>query len=572
MTRAVVAFAALAWCALSPSLLAARPVAVDSGEQRLHAYARARLAEVDGALDLAARAYREAVSLDPASPELARRGYRQAVLAGDRDLALHMARSLDAAGQLSRDGSVLMLIDALDRRQWTEAAARVDRLEAEGNLAFLAPYMRSWLSLATGDYAPLVMPPESTPAGFATHYVKEQSLLLALARGDRAGAAEAYAALGEDAETLGPEERGIIAVSLAKLGLRDHALALLDEGLDGGLDGDAAAKDGAALLRRLTKLYRKRRLTPQYGLAMLMNRLAGDLRSQDEGVATFSIARMAAFADPASDDVRVTVARAALAADYPDLAYAEAGKVRPASPAWFGAQMVQVRALVRQDSPAEALNRATALVEQDKGSARAWRMVGDIRMQQDGFAEAAQAYQQARAAMGEREDAALLLQLGGALERAGQWNEARPLLERVVELAPDSAVALNHLGYALADRGEDLPRALTLLHKANRIRPREPAYVDSLGWAYFRSGDYAKALPLIQSAVEAEPDNSELNEHLGDVLWAMGRRFEARYAWGAALIGLDEESSRAAEDRQRLNGKLDGGPAQNGREANPARP
>ncbi|MGE4429900.1 MAG: tetratricopeptide repeat protein [Sphingobium sp.] len=561
------AAAALAWCALSPLLfpspaLAARSTVEEGGEQRLHAYARARLAEANGALDAAALAYREAVTLDPDSPELARRGYRQAVLAGDRDLALRMARSLDAAGQLSRDGSVLLLIDALDRRQWTEAASRIDRLETEGNLAFLAPFMRSWLSLAMDDYAPPVIPPESSPAYFATHYSKEQSLLLALARGDRDGLAEAYAALGDDAEVLGPEERGIIAVRLAKLGQRDLALDLLD----GGTMAGESAKDGAESLRRLTKLYRKHKLTPQYGLAMLMNRLAGDLRGQDESVATLSIARMAGFADPASDDVRVTVARAALAADYPRFAYDEAGKVPSASPAWFDAQAVQVRALIRQDNAAEALGRATALVEQDKGSARGWRMLGDIHMQQNSFAEAAQAYQQARTAMGDREDAALLLQLGGALERAGHWDEARPLLERVVELAPDSAVALNHLGYALADRGEDLPRALALLQKANRIRPREPAYVDSLGWAYFRSGDFAKALPLIQSAVEAEPDNSELNEHLGDVLWGMGRRFEARYAWRAALVGLDEDEAQAAENRQRLNDKLDG------KEQNPARP
>lgn len=569
------AAAALAWCALSPSplLAAAQPVAADGGDPRLHAYARARLAEVDGALDAAAIAYREAIRLDPASLELARRGYRQAVLAGDRDLALRMARSLDAAGQLSRDGTVLLLIDALDRRQWQEAAARIDRLEAEANLALLAPFMRSWVSLAMGDYVPPVMPPASSPGSFAQHYRNEQTLLLALARGDRAGLAEAYAALGEDAEALGPEERGIMAARLAKLGQRDHALALLDGGPDDdgtardGMARDGMARDGAAaLLGRMTKLYRKRKLTPQYGLAMLMNRLADDLRGQDEGVATLSIARMAGFADPASDDVRVTIARSALMADYPHLAYAEAGKVRPNSAAWFDAQTVQVRALVRQDQPAGALSRATALVEQDRDSARAWRLLGDIRMQQNGFAEAAQAYQQARAVSGGQDDAALLLQLGGALERAGRWDEARPLLERVVELAPDSAVALNHLGYALADRGEDLPRALTLLHKANRIRPREPAYVDSLGWAYFRSGDYAKALPLIQGAVEAEPDNSELNEHLGDVLWAMGRRFAARYAWQAALVGLDEESGQAADSVRRLKDKLDGGGQ------NPARP
>jgi tetratricopeptide (TPR) repeat protein len=286
--------------------------------------------------------------------------------------------------------------------------------------------------------------------------------------------------------------------------------------------------------------------------------LAVDLFAQDEALPTFSIARMASFAAPGNDDARVTVARAALNADYAAEAYAEASMVPPASPAWFDAQIGQVRALVDQGQATEAAARAEALVRQDGGSARAWRLLGDVRVRRDDFAGAAEAYGQARKALGDREDPSLLLQLGGALEQAGDWAAARPLLVRVVELAPDSAAALNHLGYALADRGETLPQAIALLEKANRIRPNVPAYVDSLGWAFFRSGQYARALPLIESAAADDPANGELSEHLGDVLWAMGRRFEARYAWKAALAGLDGGDGPAAL-RARLTRKLDGG-------------
>ncbi len=519
----------------------------------LHAYARARLAEIDRAMPVATTAYRQAVALDPGSVEIARRGYRQAVLAGDRALALTTARTLDAAGQLSRDGSVLLLASALERRRWDEAGGWIDRLEMEGNLAFLAPFMRSWVSLAQGRYAPPEKVPEESLAAFGNRYWAEQRFLLALARGDKTELDDAFAGVRELTDDFGAEQQAITAVRLDGLGRRDLALQLLaheDAAWTGG--------DAEAALKRAAKLYRKRKLTPGYGLAMLMNRLAADLRSQGEGVATFSLARMAGFADPASDDVHVTIARAALMAEFPELAYAEAGKVLPASPVWFDAETMQLRALIEQERGAEAVARGERLVQQDRGSARSWRVLGDMRAQQDDFAGAAAAYGQARAAMGGGEDAALMLQLAASLEQAGQWREARPMLERVVELAPDSAVALNHLGYALADRGEDLPRAIALLEKSNRIRPREPAYIDSLGWAYFRAGNYAKALPLIQSAVESEPGNAELNEHLGDVLWAMGRRFEARYAWGAALVGLDDEARQASQIRARLTDKIDG--------------
>jgi len=520
---------------------------------RLHPYAQARLAEIDRAMPRAVAAYREALAADPGSVDVARRGYRQAVLAGDRPLALAAARLLDAAEQLSRDGSVLLLADALDRRQWNEAAARIDRLETEGNLAFLAPFMRGWLSLAQKRYSPPEPVPDDASAAFGNRYRAEQLLLLALARGDRNGLDQAYADAADGIEDMGAEEQAMIAARLVKLGRRDLAERLLAEG-----EATWAGPDAAAALKRVGKLYRKRAFTPQYALGVLLTRLVDDLRGQGEGIATLSIARMAGFADPQSDDVRVTVARAALMADYPQIAEAEAAKVAPSSPAWFDAEAMRLRALVAQDREAEAVARAQQLVAQNEGNARGWRLLGDLMAQRDDFAGAAQAYGRARDALGGREDASLLLQLGGALEQAGQWAEARPLLERVVELAPDSAVALNHLGYALADRGEDLPRAIELLEKANRIRPREPAYIDSLGWAYFRAGRHARALPLLQNAVEMEPGNPELNEHLGDVLWAMGRRFEARYAWQAALVGLDEDDQRTPRMRARLTDKLDG--------------
>ncbi len=523
---------------------------------RLDAYARARLAEADGALLVAAGAYREAVTLDPGNVEVAQRGYRQAVLAGDKALALRSAHILDAAGRLPRDGTVLLLVDALDRRQWAEARALVDRLENETNLAFLVPFMRSWIAYADPPYDPPVVPLDAPYAVFAVRYLEEQLLLQRLALGDRAGLEEAYKEASARAIGFGPVERGMIAARLARLGRDDLALDLLA--------GQAAAPDAAkAELDRLTKLYRKPLFTPQYGLAMLMHRLAIDLAGQGEGTATLSIARIASFAVTSDEDVRVNVARSALAADYADIAFSEAGMIGEGSPDWFDAQTVRLRALIAQDRTDDAIARARQLVDLDGGSARSLRLLGDVLVNKDDFAGAADAYARARDALGDKagqQDAALLLQLGGALEQAGQWEQARPILERVVALAPDSAVALNHLGYALASRGEDLPQAIALLEKANRLRPKEPAFIDSLGWALFRSGAYDKALPLIQSAAMDEPGNSELSEHLGDVLWAMGRRFEARYAWKAALAGLDEDS-HAAPMRDRLTSKLDHGGA-----------
>ena len=89
-----------------------------------------------------------------------------------------------------------------------------------------------------------------------------------------------------------------------------------------------------------------------------------------------------------------------------------------------------------------------------------------------------------------------------------------------------------------------------LLERASALRPDDPAITDSLGWAYYRSGDAARAVPLLERAAQGDPGNSTINEHLGDAYWAAGRRFEARYAWRAAAIHAQ------GEQQARLAGKL----------------
>jgi Flp pilus assembly protein TadD len=117
-----------------------------------------------------------------------------------------------------------------------------------------------------------------------------------------------------------------------------------------------------------------------------------------------------------------------------------------------------------------------------------------------------------------------------------------------VELAPDEPVALNYLGYAQVERGENLTAAVALLERANRLRPDDPAITDSLGWGYYRIGDIARALPLLEQAAQGQPGSVTINEHLGDAYWLAGRRFEARYAWRAASINADDaQKKRLAE-------------------------
>lgn len=103
-------------------------------------------------------------------------------------------------------------------------------------------------------------------------------------------------------------------------------------------------------------------------------------------------------------------------------------------------------------------------------------------------------------------------------------------LRSVLVADPESADALNALGYTLADRTDRLVEANELIEKAIRIRPDEPAILDSHGWIKYRLGHLDEAITLLRQAYAKQPD-SEVAAHLGEVLWVRGNRDEARRIW-----------------------------------------
>lgn len=103
-------------------------------------------------------------------------------------------------------------------------------------------------------------------------------------------------------------------------------------------------------------------------------------------------------------------------------------------------------------------------------------------------------------------------------------------LRKVLASDPDSADALNALGYTLADRTDRLSEAVELIEKAIKIKPDEAAIIDSYGWAQYRLGNLGEALKLLRQAYAKQPD-SEVAAHLGEVLWVSGDRDEARQIW-----------------------------------------
>ena len=152
------------------------------------------------------------------------------------------------------------------------------------------------------------------------------------------------------------------------------------------------------------------------------------------------------------------------------------------------------------------------------------------------------------------DDADLMYEQAMMAEKIDRLDEMERLLRRVIEIKPDNAHAHNALGYSLADRSQRLPEARVLIQRALELSPGDPFITDSLGWVEFRLGNHAEALRLLQRAYAARPD-PEIGAHLGEVLWALGQRDEARRIWLEAR-GRDAANDVLRETLARLRVEL----------------
>jgi Tfp pilus assembly protein PilF len=122
-------------------------------------------------------------------------------------------------------------------------------------------------------------------------------------------------------------------------------------------------------------------------------------------------------------------------------------------------------------------------------------------------------------------------------------------LKKVIALDPKHVDALNYLGYSYAEKGIHLEEAFSLLQRAVELRPDSGYILDSFGWVQFKMGRYAEALSYLRKAADAVGDDGTVLEHLGDASYALGLKKEALDAWERALKLDDKEQEEGFRER-----------------------
>ena len=156
----------------------------------------------------------------------------------------------------------------------------------------------------------------------------------------------------------------------------------------------------------------------------------------------------------------------------------------------------------------------------------------------------------------DRETATFLL--GGILAREKKYDEAEQMFKGILALDPSNAPVLNYYGYILADRGMRLDEAVGLLRRALDQDPTNPAYLDSIGWAYYKQNKLTEAEAAVRKAVTRDAHDPSILAHLGDILAKGGSNEQAAAAWEKSLAEwhrmapADFEADKAAELEQKI--------------------
>jgi tetratricopeptide (TPR) repeat protein len=502
------------------------------------AYVAARAASISGDHAGAAELYARLAAAS-ANSDLQHRAIVEAITAGDMPLALRLIRQ-SAKPTASVDSKLLLVADALKRGKAAEAVQLLSKDAGGADLSFWAPLVQAWDAAERKDSAAAVAYLAAVPRNSAlAPFVDEESALVLLKLGKTADA-DPYArrAIGN----AGPREyrlRLALAQGFEAAGDHQRALAMID-----GVSGDTSVVRKALESGHLKSLAID---SAAEAFADQLVALALEMqRSQRPPADPLNIVQIARYAAPDNSAAAILLGNQLAADDRLADALNAYNSVGGDDPLKGEALDSETRAL----TDAKRFDEALALARNAAGAADSksddFARLGDVYSAMKRYGDAAAAYDRA-VALAPKTDSSrvwpLLLLQASALESANRWPEAKAALGAAIGMAPNEPLILNFLGYAKLEHGEDLKAAEALIRRASELAPDDASITDSLGWALYKQGKVDEAIDVLQKAAIGDPAQAEIQEHLGDALYASGRRFEARFAWRAALATADEEET-----------------------------
>ncbi|MEO0466532.1 MAG: tetratricopeptide repeat protein [Pseudomonadota bacterium] len=495
--------------------------------------------------------YAVALENEPTNGELAERAVFTALVAGDFERAESYAGlAQDAKSELSPLVRMTLAVEAIQSDDVDEAIYQLETGRFGPFNSMMVANLRAWLAMADGELETAHAILVSTRVGDgALDSVSLYMLgLIYLAAEQDDLALDVFETVWEAGPRLAVAAEAQARI-LANSDRRDDALEILQTfraqvGPNPSVDRlSSRLEDGLPVALN--------RPTLREGAALALYAPAAALAAQTDSDLAGVYFAMALALDPDLDAARTLWANTLDTAGRRDDALRLLAGVKSDSPFYATARGQMAWAYRRQGRNDQAIETAaTALAAQPDRDLKVQLADLFTTLDRDGEADRLLSEIIDLDGVSAREDWRLFFARGAARERLGRWPEAERDLRFAMTLSPDNARILNHLGYGLVDRGQNLEEGLRLISRAADLDPRSGLILDSLGWAYFRLGDYGRAVNQLERAVELEPGNAVINDHLGDAYWRTGRRTEAKFQWRRALaLGLDGEAGQLAKSK-----------------------
>ncbi len=553
------AIAGIAIALSLPSALAAQPPSQPAllPENAAGSYLAARHAGAQRDAAAAAAYYLDVLKLDPRNPDLLSRTFLSVLSDGDIDEASKLADRLLSIDRTDRISHLVLGVRDLKQKHYGQARQNLSQSVRGPVTDLTATLTAAWAQAGAGETRAAIdtIDKLSGPDWYGIFKDLHAGLIFDLA-GNKKEAGKRYASAYKAdpaalrtvqaygrflSRTASKEEALQVYADFAKQ-LPNHPV----------VNDEMKAISEGQKLPPLVESAQAGAAEALYGLGASIGRRGG------EDLALIYL-QLALYLEPTQPMALLSLGDLYEELKKPDLAIKAYERVPSSSPLARNAQIQMAADLDTLDRSDEAKKILERVVAEHPKDTEAIIELGNIQRGRKQFAECANTYGKAidTVAKPEKSNWVMFYFRGICYERSHQWPAAEADMKKALELYPEQPLVLNYLGYSWIDQGVHLDEGMDMIRRAVEQRPDDGYIVDSLGWAYFRTGNYEDAVKNLERAVELKPEDPTINDHLGDAYWRVGRTLEAHFQWSHA-----KDLNPEPEDLPKIEAKLkDGLPA-----------
>ncbi len=516
-------------------------------------YLAARHASVERDATSAAAFYRSALRTDPKNNELLDRAFISSLADGDIDEAVKLAERILVIDKSNRVARLVVGVRDLKAKKYAAAQTNINQSVRGPITDLVATLLGAWASYGAGDTKTAISNIDKLagPEWYPIFKDLHAGLIYDLANKQKDAGARYERAFKLDDSAL----RVVDAYGRWTSRNKDDAAALaIYENFNKKLARHPLVLEGI----RETKAGKKLPAlvdNPQAGAAEALYGIGASLTRRGGEDLALVYLQLALYLKPDHSLALLSLADLYESVKKPAMAIKVYERMPANSALKRNAMIQQATNLDAADRSDEGIKILKDVTASDPKDLEAIMALGNIERARKKFADCADTYTKGIdvvAANGDKPNWVYHYFRGICLERSKQWAKAEVDMKKALELQPEQPHVLNYLGYSWIDQGINLDDAMKMIKRAVEQRPDDGYIVDSLGWAYYRIGNYEDATKHLERAIDLKPEDPTINDHLGDAYWRVGRKFEAHFQWQHA-----KDLKPEAEELPKIQAKMD---------------